>query len=39
MIFAKDNHHGRDFADEGLKLRRSMFAEFSPQLADRYIER
>src|SRR5205807_2282831 len=29
----------RDFADEGLELRRPMFAEFTPQLADRYIER
>jgi hypothetical protein len=34
-----DYHHGRDFADEGLELRRPMFAEFTPQLADRYIER
>ena len=34
-----DYHHGRDFADEGLELQRSMFAEFTPQLAQRYIER
>jgi hypothetical protein len=37
MIY--DYHHGRDFADEGLELRRPMFAEFTPLLADRYIER
>jgi hypothetical protein len=34
-----DYYHGRDFADEGLELRRPMFAEFTPLLADRYIER
>ncbi len=37
MIY--DYHHGRDFADEGLELRRPMFAEFTPALADRYLER
>jgi ABC-type sugar transport system substrate-binding protein len=39
LVMIYDYHHGRDFADEGLELRRPMFAEFSPQLADRYIER
>ena len=34
MIY--DYHHGRDFADEGLELRRPMFAEFTPELADRF---
>src|SRR5262249_6620471 len=39
LVMIYDYHHGRDFADEGLKLRRPMFAEFTPLLADRYIER
>jgi ABC-type sugar transport system substrate-binding protein len=39
LVMIYDYHHGRDFADEGLELRRSMFAEFTPLLADRYIER
>ena len=39
LLMIYDYHHGRDFADEGLELRRSMFAEFTPQLADRYLER
>lgn len=39
LVMIYDYHHGRDFADEGLELERSMFAEFNPQLADRYIER
>jgi ABC-type sugar transport system substrate-binding protein len=39
LVMLYDYHHGRDFADEGLELQRSMFAEFTPQLAQRYIER
>jgi ABC-type sugar transport system substrate-binding protein len=39
LVMLYDYHHGRDFADEGLELQRPMFAEFTPQLADRYIER
>jgi ABC-type sugar transport system substrate-binding protein len=39
LVMIYDYHHGRDFAEEGLELRRPMFAEFTPQLADRYIER
>jgi ABC-type sugar transport system substrate-binding protein len=39
LVMIYDYHHGRDFADEGLELRRPMFAEFTPTLADRYIER
>jgi len=39
LVMIYDYHHGRDFADEGLELRRPMFAEFTPLLADRYIER
>ena len=38
LVMIYDYHHGRDFADEGLELRRPMFAEFTPLLADRYIE-
>jgi ABC-type sugar transport system substrate-binding protein len=39
LVMIYDYHHGRDFADEGLELKRPMFAEFTPVLADRYIER
>ena len=39
LVMIYDYHHGRDFPDEGLELRRPMFAEFTPLLADRYIER
>jgi len=39
LVMIYDYHRGRDFADEGLELERPMFAEFTPQLADRYIER
>jgi len=39
LVMIYDYHHGRDFADEGLELQRPMFAEFTPPLADRYIER
>jgi ABC-type sugar transport system substrate-binding protein len=39
LVMLYDYHHGRDFADEGLELQRPMFAEFTPQLADRYIAR
>jgi len=39
LVLIHDYHHGRDFADEGLELRRPMFAAFTPRLADRYIER
>jgi ABC-type sugar transport system substrate-binding protein len=39
LVMIYDYHHGHDFADEGLELRRPMFAQFTPALADRYIER
>jgi ABC-type sugar transport system substrate-binding protein len=39
LVMICDYHHGHDFADEGLELRRPMFAQFTPALADRYIER
>ena len=39
LVMLHDYHHGRDFADEGFELRRPMFAEFTPRLVDRYIER
>ena len=39
LVMIYDYHHGRDFADEGLELERPMFAQFTPQLADRYMER
>ena len=38
LVMIYDYHHGRDFADEGLELERPMFAEFTPPLADRYIQ-
>jgi hypothetical protein len=39
LVLIYDYHHGRDFADEGLEMQRSMFAKFTPPLAERYIER
>jgi hypothetical protein len=39
LVMLHDYHRGRDFVDEGFELRRSMFAEFTPRLVDRYIER
>jgi hypothetical protein len=39
LVMLYDYHHGRDFADEGLELNRSMFAQFDAVLADRYLER
>lgn len=39
LVMLYDYHNGRDFRDEGLELERSMFIEFTPQLADRYLER
>jgi ABC-type sugar transport system substrate-binding protein len=39
LVMIYDYHHGRDFADEGLELERPMFAEFTPPLANRYLER
>jgi ABC-type sugar transport system substrate-binding protein len=39
LVMIYDYHHGRDFADKGLEIEQSMFAEFAPQLANRYIER
>jgi ABC-type sugar transport system substrate-binding protein len=39
LVMIYDYHRGRDFVDEGLELQRPMFAEFTPQLADRYIQR
>ena len=39
LVMIYDYHHGRDFADEGLELERPMFAEFTPQLSDRYLDR
>ena len=38
LVMIYDYDHGRDFADEGLELERPMFAEFTPPLADRYIQ-
>jgi hypothetical protein len=34
-----DYHRGRDFTDEGFELRRPLFVEITPQLAERYFER
>ena len=38
LVMIYDYDHGRDFIDEGLELQQSMFAEFTPQLAARYVE-
>src|SRR5436190_10677210 len=39
LVMIHDYHHGKDFADEGLELERPMFASFTRELADRYLER
>jgi ABC-type sugar transport system substrate-binding protein len=39
LVMLYDYDHGHDFADEGIELERPMFAQFTPQLADRYIKR
>jgi hypothetical protein len=39
LVLIYDYHHGRDFADEGVETQRPMFAQFTPDLANRYIER
>ena len=39
LVMLHDYHRGRDFADEGLELNRSMFALFDPALADRFLQR
>src|SRR5258708_3765542 len=39
LVMIYDYDHGRDFADEGLELERPMFAELTPRLVDRYLER
>jgi ABC-type sugar transport system substrate-binding protein len=39
MVMIYDYHHGRDFKAEGLELERSMFAQFDPALAERYLQR
>lgn len=40
LVMLYDYHHGRDFAtEEGLELDQSMFVLFTPNLADRYLER
>ncbi|HEX2829381.1 MAG TPA: ABC transporter substrate-binding protein [Burkholderiales bacterium] len=39
MVMIYDYHRGRDFTGEGLELERSMFAQFDPALAERYLQR
>lgn len=39
LVMIYDYHHGRDFADEGLELDRSMFALFDAALADVFLAR
>ena len=39
LVMLYDYHHGRDFRTEGLELERSMFIDFTPVLADRYLDR
>src|SRR5258708_26215219 len=39
LVMIYDYHHGRDFAHGGLELGRPLFAEFTPALADRYLDR
>lgn len=39
LVMIHDFHHGRDFADEGLQLERSMFVLFDPALASTFQSR
>ncbi len=39
LVMIHDYHHGRDFADEGLQLERSMFVLFDPVLANTFQSR
>jgi hypothetical protein len=39
LVMLYDYHRGRDFADEGFELRRPIFVEITPELAERYFER
>ena len=39
LVMIHDYHHGRDFADEGLQLERSMFVLFDPSLAKTFENR
>jgi ABC-type sugar transport system substrate-binding protein len=39
LVMIHDYHHGRDFADEGLQLERSMFVLFEPALASTFQSR
>lgn len=40
LVMLYDYHHGHDFAaEEGLELDQSMFVLFTPNLADRFLER
>lgn len=39
IVMLYDYHQGRDFRQEGLEMERSMFIDFTPVLADRYLER
>lgn len=39
LVMIHDYHHGRDFAEEGLQLERSMFVLFDPGLAKTFENR
>jgi ABC-type sugar transport system substrate-binding protein len=39
LVMLYDYHHGRDFADEGLQLERSMFVLFTPAMAQQFEDR
>ena len=40
LVMIHDHHRGRDFAsDEGLVLNSSMFVQFTPRMAEVFIER
>lgn len=39
LVLLYDYHHGRDFANEGLEMKRSMFMLFSPAEAARFQSR
>ena len=39
LVMVYDHHRGRDFADEGLSLERSMFTLFNERTADIFLAR
>lgn len=39
LVMLYDLHHGHDFADEGVELRRPMFTAFDQAMSERFLQR